>query len=139
MNIALAEKVKKAILAEPDRVWMSPIWTRVTSGKKAIDKRLKLLHCGAVGCIAGHTLHQSKVKFDPSALGVLDKAQELLEISSYEARGLFFAHIPGYAGCNDYTDIAQGLAKAKPGSKPYAKLVAKAIDRCIERNRGEGA
>ena len=145
MNVALALKVKAAILAEPHRVNMTYFY------------KLGNTSCGTAGCIAGHTLFQAGLKkllrakdkylnsLDanlPSpelnaCFSELNVVTALLGLSNEEGRLLFFFHsdqgVDSLAN-SVYRLLSTRLQAVRPGSVAYAKIVAEAIDLCIERN-----
>jgi len=89
------------------------------------------LHCGTAGCIAGRAcmvaLGAKKAKKieDPETL-----AGALFGIDEDEAHHLF--HFP-YEEDHGYGDLKEEISDLIPGTRAYARVVAKAIDRCIER------
>lgn len=150
MNVVLAKEVRARILAEPKRVYMGEWILKIT---KFIQREQEENHidygydsyaglsCGTVGCIAGHTvlasLRPSLVK--TSDFCVPDTAQALLGLSPYEAEGLFFFHedyfqVDGENHDSIYPEEQVALKSLKPGTKKYAQVVARVIDKCIERN-----
>ena len=146
MNVALALEVKKRVLAEPKRVFMGSWFEKVT---KAMQKdeggdEYKYLSCTTIGCIAGHTLFAAltpamitEVLKDDSGTIIQDTAQGLLGLTKLNAEKLFFfmdASTSSYENNIDYAAERTELAKFKPGTRDYARVVAKAIDKCIELN-----
>lgn len=148
MNVKLAEQVKQKVLKDYRHLYMGDWIRKITKsfikGREEdiqafqTDKSesLKVMACGTAGCIAGHTV---LLAFKPSAVDLIDNvedvAKNMLELSEEEATALFFFH----SNSNNpyehiYKEEREELKKFKPGTKGYAKVVAKAIDKCIARN-----
>lgn len=152
MNVALAKEVRARILAEPKRVYMGEWILKITKflqreqEENHIDygfDSYKALSCGTVGCIAGHTvlaaLRPGMVAQCDDNGNVEDTAQALLGLNPYEAEGLFFFHedefrVDGEIHDSIYPEEQEALKSLKPGTKKYAQVVARVIDKCIERN-----
>lgn len=130
MNVELAEKVKKAILAEPKQVNMNTFCR--------FDNKFE--KCDTVGCIAGHVLFESGLKDYLRKSSFIDyrmTAAGLLGIPLEEANMLFYffeADENSIEDCaQEYLDLGEELKEYTIGTKGYAKVVAKAIDLCIQR------
>lgn len=131
MNYELAEKIKAAVLAEPKNVNMN-FFCKL---KEYDDDPTKKLHlCGTVGCIAGHALFQSGIKKNliPTVNQELI-AQGLLDLRTGESELLFYFH--DYKENSPYNPLSVELSKHREGTRAYARVVAKAIDLCVERHR----
>ena len=128
MNTTLANEIKARVLAEPERVNMKN-W-------KETRRLWGIFQCGTVCCIAGHAVELS------GGTPVVHKeimqrlGAYLLGISDVEAIALFYFHLHNHPSTIPYHDLGLKLTMFKPGSIGYARVVAEAIDRCIERNQG---
>lgn len=126
MNVELALRVKEKILKHPRLCDMRRIGTEDSPFRR-------MLHCGTVGCIAGHTLIEGSA--NRSLILAEENASMLLGLSRWEGDMLFYFYSPAYMRHeNPYYDLYLRLLPLNPGSRAYAKVVAEAIDRCIERN-----
>jgi len=162
MNIDLMKRVKARVLAEPKTVIMNTWLENITEEVKKLNAKwvkeygevpYKALACGTVGCIAGHTVLEAvkpkevnKILQESSTEKI---ARGLLGLSQYEAEALFLFFEAGqYFTCESsgnyveiddsiYADEREDLKNCTPGTKKYAKVVARAIDKCIERNNYE--
>jgi hypothetical protein len=135
MNVKLLKRVKKAILAEPQRVNMDVgIATREHEGDNVYDYPA----CGTIGCIAGWSTilartPRATVKAIEQTANVLphawwysvnDNAIAALDITSEQASILF--HVESWPG--DLQSEIEDYAEQTP---EYAAVVAKAINRFI--------
>lgn len=138
MNTTLAEEIKRRVLAEPRSVTMH-FFCEFFSKDSAKGKKLDW--CGTAGCIAGHAILASGIQY--KSLKALDintepVARELLRLSKREANALFYFYDHtdvDKAEQYPYVHLAVQLKKQRPGTQRYAKIVANAIDLCIERHR----
>lgn len=128
MNLELVKKVKAAILAEPKAVNMNHFVN--CSG----DADHKEGFCGTTGCIAGHAMLQAGLgkflksyRFDIHAD---ELAAGLLGIPHTEADRLFYFD---RVETGPYADLAVALQQKKPGTRDYARICAKALDRLVAR------
>ena len=149
MNVELALEVKKRILAEPKKVCMLDWFRKVTKCLQQEDEDYKYLSCSTVGCIAGHTLFaglaplvlKPLLEDQNNKCDVETTAAGLLNLDLLSAKKLFFFHDGDtifhegkYHDNDDYQEEFETLAKHKPGTREYARIVAKAIDKCIKLN-----
>lgn len=152
MNIKLMKQVRADVLKDYKHVDMASYVYKATSktlkGRRAQAKEdadpIPQLSCGTVGCIAGRAMMRV---FTPAALkhqgfDFLGVGRGLLGLSNREAKALFLFHANGEklsSGTglpwvpNPYKALGEELALAAPGTKQYAKIVAKAIDLAIAR------
>ncbi len=149
MNTALALKIKKDILAEPSRIDMRA-W-RMKDEKKFLGREL----CGTVCCIAGHAIdlsggssracqdsqdsYKDRTAAASVARSIKEAAAGFLGLPLKEAEWLFYFHDAdgprgGHLEASPYHDLHAELTVMKPGTIGYARIVAKALDRSIERN-----
>lgn len=140
MNLELMMKVRELVVTRPELVRMD----RWATGEK--KKWLNLVSCGTVCCIAGHAIElsggsavkcQAIEDASPKQTKVASVARQYLGIDKQiEGDYLFFFHDSKFGGKinNPYHDLYLELFPLTPGTQAYANVVAKAIDRCMERN-----
>ena len=139
-QMKLALRVKKHILKEHKSVIMDYFQKTAVFLKGLLGSGARYMaSCGTVGCIAGHTCHIADGKWSNKSE---DRATELLGLNWLEAKKLFYFSFSEY-NSRDYFGAYEkervALRSCKPGTKAYAKVVAAAIDRCIERNYKENS
>lgn len=140
------ESVKYRVLAEPTSLIMSYFTMIVNRFKEVFPERfeenglfhdLKPFRCDTVGCIAGHVCFMDP-SFDLSCRNdilIEREATDRLGLTIPEAKALFyFPFDPPEALADVYASEAKALKHHKPGTLGYAKVVARAIDKCIARN-----
>lgn len=159
MNVELMKMVRAQVLINYKHVHMDSWVENITKGRLKENaeevkadpddvRPLKAMACGTAGCIAGHTvilaLPKKLLKLCDST--IQETATALLALSQYESEALFMFHFNGTRGYHkdngDYIKIEptiyeverKALRTALPGTKKYAKIVARAIDKCIKRN-----
>lgn len=132
MNIELLEKVRKHILEEPKRVNMKE-WLINSHINDFEIKRLKKINkapkCNTVGCIAGWAQQLCSKKklhsFDRC------KAKNLLELDINEADRLFLLKKMTMNNNHWPFHFEDELKKHTPGTRAYARIVAKRIKHFI--------
>ncbi len=136
MNVELMLKVKERVLAEPGRVDMQT-WAKRVGFAFSWQGYGQYADCGTVCCVAGHALESSgldvfhELEFSDEDIDVI--ASQLLDIHQTEGMMLFHFHADD-SETSPYLDLQFELLAFVPGTPEYAAVVAKAIDRCIERN-----
>ncbi len=140
-------KVKRAVLDEPRHLLMDQFVRGFKAGEKTQFKNeyeaSPKLECGTVGCIAGYacsigtgkSLKQLLSARNSYTIDIPDKASGFMGLSVVEADLLFFFPFLNLGPDSTiYEDERNLLRGTKPGSRAYARVVAKAIDKAIERN-----
>lgn len=167
MNIKLLEKVKAHILEEPRRVNMA-YWlalkdtTGVTNAALPTVAWATVMHaaknrapaCGTVGCIAGWTIIVARKKRAVKALTkagtrypIAQLAADVLgltQLSRYEEESLWSQTQPSQRMRLFLPDrwpepFRAKLKTHRPGTKAYAKVIAKRIDFFIKTNGTDDA
>ncbi len=163
MNIELMKEVRARVLKDYKKVNMGNWILKVT--KALIKQReqeikegwaeptesLKAMSCSTAGCIAGHTLFAALpvklIKFyQERGYGINTTAAALLQLKKVEAQALFMFFSEDeytYDESGEKVDIdnswyaeeREALKAFIPGTKGYAKVCARAIDKCIARNQ----
>lgn len=135
MNVKLAKRVREAILAQPEKLNMNWFECRLDQALKDLHKDyarpeddLRYNSCGTVGCIAGHAVFE--VDGEGAVADVESRAAMLLKLDKTQAEALF------YFAFNDRVDNVfkaerNALRPLSPGTRAYARVVAKAIDKAI--------
>lgn len=122
MNVELLKKVQSTILEEPKRLNMDRWWdTQESTVQLLCGGKEHMPPCGTIGCIAGWATHLAGKDSDWPNL----QAMDVLGLEYFQGEALFY---PG----NWPFDLQNELQQLKPGTLPYAQVVAKAIDRFIE-------
>lgn len=144
------EMVKFRVLAEPRTLVMQyfgitlAMLKSLGPGVVHFDPDLLITtpDCGSVGCIAGHVCMMdpgTREKYINNSLDVETAAREMLGLPYTEAVALFYfpfpSSEPGQEALKEvYATERRALKNKAPGTVAYAKVVAKAIDKCIARN-----
>jgi hypothetical protein len=127
--VALLQRVKAHILEEPLRLNMTD-WVR--RGERRIGEMVDdgeheaVPPCGTVACVAGWVVELGAKRPKQIPLSTPDKAMQLLGIRGVDAWNvdLFFD--------NQWPAALRTAIRGKrPGTLPYAKVVAMAIERFI--------
>lgn len=130
--------VKAKILKAPKSLFMDYFIAEPEVLRKLFKglrlKTFRYLHCGTVGCIGGHVCGLNyNYKGEPQC-DTETRAKVLLGLCEDEARMLFYFPFGLPHKHDAYDAERKALQSLSPGTVPYAKVVAQAIDKCIARN-----
>lgn len=124
-----ALQLKQHILMHSDKVYMNFFVKDINECTPGLEE----LSCGTVGCIAGTACFLADGEWE--AYDSERRAIDLLGINYKEADALFFFPFAnGNYIAQAYSEERQAIQGLAPGSRDYAKVVAQALQKCIDRN-----
>ncbi len=135
MNIEMVKKVRAALVKDYKHTFMDVFFTFIQTPEDLENTTVNYpnhkLSCGTIGCLAGRVC---MIGLTPSSLCYADLdfktlGATLLDIPQEEADELFYFHTSD----GPYTDLKELLNKETPGTRAYARVVARALDRLVER------
>lgn len=129
-----ALRLKEYIYNHSDKVYMDSFVTDIYEADKEGDPKLGELTCGTVGCIAGTACFLADGKWCRG--GSDDRAKELLGLRYAESYDLFYFPFREET-YPVYEKERKAITRLAPGSRAYARVVAEALQKCIDRNYKE--